>query len=497
MASKASRRARAAARSASTRRSAATRPRAAAASWSRCWSAVRRSASRAACWPASSARSARNRSTWARCRARRASRAAVWPRSRPGLGLHLLDRPLQPGDLAGQPDLAPVGGRPVAVGPGRGLVEGGQGGPGPVPGGGGLVGRRRGRGQLGLDPGQLLGDLGRLPLQVGHGAAVGLLGQGLGQVAGPGIGQGDRAPQALAHRGQPVHGLAGLAGQRLQLGQLGLEGPLARLLGVVALLQLGQAGGEGGLLGVQGGRALAQGGQLPGPQGEPDLAQLGRHLGRPGRGLGLLLQRLELAAQLAHQVGQPDQVLLHAGQLAQRLLLAAAVLVDAGRLLDGRPAVLGAALEDVLEAVLAEHGVQLAADAGVRQQLLDVEQPAGGAVDGVLALPGAVQQPGDRHLGVLDRQQPGRVVDGEGDLGPAEGAAAARAGEDDVLHLAAAQRFRPLLAEHPGDGVDDVGFAGAIWADDDRDPRLEVQGGLLGERLEPAQGQRLEEHQAR
>ena len=221
------------------------------ASWSRCWSAVRRSASRAACWPASSARSARNRSTWARGLGPAGLEGGRLAPQPPGLGLHLLDRPLQPGDLAGQPDLAPVGGRPVAVGPGRGLVEGGQGGPGLVPGGGGLVGRGRGRGQLGLDPGQLLGDLGRLPLQVGHRPAVGLLGQGLGQVAGPGIGQGDRAPQALAHRGQPVHGLAGLAGQRLQLGQLGLEVPLARLLGVVALLQLGQAGGEGGLLGVQ------------------------------------------------------------------------------------------------------------------------------------------------------------------------------------------------------------------------------------------------------
>jgi hypothetical protein len=97
--------------------------------------------------------------------------------------------------------------------------------------------------------------------------------------------------------------------------------------------------------------------------------------------------------------------------------------------------------------------------------------------------------PGDRHLGVLDGQQPGGVVDGEGDLGSAEGTAAARAGEDDVLHLAAAQRFRPLLAQHPGDGVDDVGFSGAVGADDDRNPWLEVQGGLLGERLEPAEGQ--------
>jgi len=413
-----------------------------------------------------------------------------------GLGLHLLDGPLQAGDLAGQADLALVGGRPVPFGPGRGLVEGGQGGPGPVPLGRGRGRRLGGGGQLGLDPGQLLGHLGRLPLQVGHRAARRLVAQGLGQVAGPGLGQGHRALEALAHGGQAVHGVGGPAGLRLQLGQLGLEAALGRLLGVVALLQLGQPGREGGLLGVQRRRPLPDPGQLPGPQGQADLAQLGRDLGRPGRGLGLLLERLELAAQLAHQVGQPDQVLLHAGQLAQRLLLAPAVLVDAGRLLDGRPPVLGAALEDVLQAVLAEHGVQLPAHPGVGQQLLDVEQPADGAVDGVLALPRAVQVAGDRHLAVLDGQQPGGVVDGEGDLGPAQGAAAARAGEDDVLHLAAAQGLGALLAQHPGDGVDDVGFPGAVGADDDRDPRLEVQGGLFRERLEPAQGQRLEEHAA-
>src|SRR4029453_5014202 len=120
----------------------------------------------------------------------------------------------------------------------------------------------------------------------------------------------------------------------------------------------------------------------------------------------------ELAAQLPDQVGQPDQVLLHTGQLAQGLLLAAAVLVDPGRLLDGRPAVLGAAPEDVLEAVLAEHGAPLTAPPGVGQQLLDVEQAAGSAVDGVLALARAVQVPGDGDLGVLDGQEAGRVVDG-------------------------------------------------------------------------------------
>ena len=80
------------------------------------------------------------------------------------------------------------------------------------------------------------------------------------------------------------------------------------------------------------------------------------------------------------------------------------------------------------------------------------------------------------------------------DLGPAERGAAGRAGEDDVLHLAAAQGLGALLAHHPGEGVDDVGLARAVGPDDAGDPRLELQGRRRGEGLEPAEGQALQVH---
>src|SRR5699024_1920076 len=84
------------------------------------------------------------------------------------------------------------------------------------------------------------------------------------------------------------------------------------------------------------------------------------------------------------------------------------------------------------------------------------------------------------------------VVDGEGDLGAAEGGAAGGAGEDDVLHLAAAQGFGSLFAQDPGDGVDDVGFTGAVGADDAGDARFEAQGRGRGEGLESLQREALE-----
>src|SRR4029079_16848793 len=92
-------------------------------------------------------------------------------------------------------------------------------------------------------------------------------------------------------------------------------------------------------------------------------------------------------------------------ELAERLLLALAVLEDAGSLLDEAAAVLGGRMQDRVELALPDDHVHLPADAGVGEQLLDVEQPARGAVDGVLRAAAAEHGPADRDLGVLDRQR--------------------------------------------------------------------------------------------
>ena len=68
-------------------------------------------------------------------------------------------------------------------------------------------------------------------------------------------------------------------------------------------------------------------------------------------GVGLALERAQLAAHLAQQVLEPDEVGLGGGQPALGLLLAPPELEDAGRLLDDQPAVLGPGVE---------HGVDLA-----------------------------------------------------------------------------------------------------------------------------------------
>ena len=114
------------------------------------------------------------------------------------------------------------------------------------------------------------------------------------------------------------------------------------------------------------------------------------------------------------------------------------------------------------------------------------------AVDGVLGAAVAEHRARDRDLGVLDRQRTVAVVDRQLHLGAAERRTAGRAGEDDVLHLAAAQRLGALLAHHPGERVDDVGLAGAVGPDDAGDPGLELERRGRRKGLEALQREALE-----
>ncbi len=257
---------------------------------------------------------------------------------------------------------------------------------------------------------------------------------------------------------------------------------------------LGLAALQLGALVVQSREAVLQAADLVTREVQADRAQLLHDRAVALRGLGLPLERRELAPDLAQQVAEAQQVALGGDQSPLGALLALAVLEDASGLLDDRASLLGRRVEDRVELSLADDDVLLAADARVGQQLLDVEEATGHAVDLVLRLTAAAEQRArDRDLGEVDRQHVRGVVDRERHLGAPERGAVGRAGEDDVLHLPAAQGARALRAEDPGDRVDEVRLAGAVGPDDDRDARLEVERGLLRERLEALERQRLQE----
>ena len=359
-----------------------------------------------------------------------------------------------------------------------------------------LLERGLGRDDLGDEGLLLLAHLGRLRPQL---LGVARLAGGLGLVV---LGEQAHAlGRERAGRGEPLDEAsdrdvvvlgAAERGARLLRGRLELPEP-GRELGHRGL-DLGAPRDEGRLVGDL---LLQRRGELDevvGQQPQSGVAGVGLDDGGPARGLGLPPQRPELAPDLPREVLHTGEVGLHRLQLAQRALLALAVLEDTGRLLDEAAALLGGGPEHGVELPLPDDDVHLAADAAVAQQLLHVEQPAGRAVDRVVRAAVAKHRAGDRHLGVVDRERAVGVVDRQGDLGAAERRAAGGAGEDDVLHLAAAQRLRALLPHHPRERVDDVGLARAVGADDAGDARLEAKVGRRGEGLEALQGDALDVH---
>ena len=211
--------------------------------------------------------------------------------------------------------------------------------------------------------------------------------------------------------------------------------------------------------------------------------------------LRLALERPQPRARLSLHVQCAVQVVLGALELQLRAATALAVLAQPRGLLDEHAPVARLGRHDRLDAPLRDDRVHLLAQAGVGEDLDDVDQPAPGAVEPVLAVAGAVEPAQDRDLAHRQLLAAAAVVEHELDLRRAARLHAAAAAEDDVLHRLAADRERRLLAERPEHRVGDVGLAGAVRADDHRDALAELQPRAVGERLEALQGDRFQMHQ--
>ena len=205
---------------------------------------------------------------------------------------------------------------------------------------------------------------------------------------------------------------------------------------------------------------------------------------------------------------------------------------DAGGLFDDGAAVGGLGAEHLADAALLDDGVGVRAQADAHEEVLNVAQARGAAVDEVFALAGAIQAAADDHFAGMGvrlllggallaewvrtfglpaslrhrnprlgscgassvrlretiprrARQSDAADDGsgiaqnfagrlgqlgidqrQGDFGQAHGRALGGAVENAVGHTLGAERLVALLAQDPGDGVNDVGFAAAIWSDD-------------------------------
>ena len=140
-------------------------------------------------------------------------------------------------------------------------------------------------------------------------------------------------------------------------------------------------------------------------------------------------------------------------------------LADAGRLFEDQPPVARRRLQQHVDLALLDDAVGFGGDAGAGEQVADVAQPAGLAVDQILALAAAIDAARDVHVAASRwpavRSLLSSVsVTSAVPSGPRVGAAV----EDDVGHFLAAERLGALRAEDPLDGVDDVGLARAVRA---------------------------------
>ena len=206
--------------------------------------------------------------------------------------------------------------------------------------------------------------------------------------------------------------------------------------------------------------------------------------------LRLALERAELAPDLVHDVADPKEVLPCRVELALGLAALLLVAGDARRLLDEDPPLVRLRRQHVVELLLVHDRIGPGAGARPGQEVEDVAEAAGVAVEEVLALRGAVEPPAHRDLAPGHGQ--GAVVrKRQLDLREPDRLARGRPMKDQVLHAGAAQGLGTLLAERPANGLGDIALAAAVRANDPGDAGQNSDSRLLGKRLEPVQDDRL------
>ena len=135
----------------------------------------------------------------------------------------------------------------------------------------------------------------------------------------------------------------------------------------------------------------------------------------------------------------------------------------------------------------------MGAGRGVGEQQRDVLLPHVAAVDPVGRTRAAFDPAGDLAFAVAAVVALARLaLDQQRHFGEVARRPGRGAGEDDVLHPAAAKRLGRALAHHPADRFQQVRLAAAVGADDPRQPRLDAQFGRLDEALEAAEFQPAE-----
>ncbi len=222
-----------------------------------------------------------------------------------------------------------------------------------------------------------------------------------------------------------------------------------------------------------------------------EMLEFLRNLFVAARLAGLALERPDLPLHFADEIGDAQKILVGVFQFAERFFFLALVFRDAGGFLENHPAIFGLAGKNLGDVALCQDAVAGAAHARAHEQLLDVLEPAAGAVDEILAVAVAENPARDGGLVVshLDASRAQvvlvHVAQRERHLGHAHRFASVGAIEDDVGHFTAAQGLGGLFTQDPADGIGNIGFAASVGAYNGSHAGLKIQRSFVREGLKP------------
>jgi hypothetical protein len=205
---------------------------------------------------------------------------------------------------------------------------------------------------------------------------------------------------------------------------------------------------------------------------------------------GLTRQLGQLRGQLLDDVLDSRQVGLGGVQPQFGLVPALVQARDAGRLLQHAPARARLGVDQLGDLALPDQRRRMRPGRGIGEQQLHVARAH------VLAakLVGRAGVAGDpahdlQRIGIVEarRRQPFGIVDMQHHLGEIARRARGRAGEDHVLHTAAAHGGGAVFAHHPAQRLQQVGLAAAVRPDDAGQPLADQKIGGVDEALEAVQ----------
>ncbi len=197
----------------------------------------------------------------------------------------------------------------------------------------------------------------------------------------------------------------------------------------------------------------------------------------------LLFETFHVLFDLEQQILYAFQISIRVFQLFQRFLLALFEFGDAGSLFEKHSPRIVFIVEQVINHSEFNNGVAVGCNSGIEEQIRDVFQATGHAIQEIFTFTAPVQPAGDRDLRIFRWENVLCVVNGEGNLGHLLSRSLTGAVKDDILHLLGPEGAGFLFAQYPANRVNNVRFSAAIGSDNTRDSFVKIDNNFVGKTL--------------